>query len=119
MKKVLPILLFVLLALAGCNTEPATYEFAENPRQLCENAEKFANQVAKKSKHYDAEDWEMAIKEFVKMGKNGVEFSNKMSDEEKVRFNNARMKFVGAIDATGNEALSLHMKEEYSKIFGN
>lgn len=119
MKKALPILLLMMLAFAGCNTEPAVYELADNPRQLCENAEKFANQVAKKSKHYDAEDWEFAIKEFVKMGKNGVEFSNAMSTEEQIRFDNARMKFVGAIDANRDEALSLHMKEEYAKIYGN
>ena len=109
-------MLFAMLAFAGCNTEPATFEFANNPRQLCENAEKFANEVAKKSKRYDAEDWEKAIQEFVQMGKNAFELRGKMTPEEQVRFNNARMKFVGAIDATGDESLSLHMKEEYSRI---
>ena len=119
MKKQLPLLLFVLLAFAGCNTEPATFEPAKTPSQLCENAEKFAHEVANKSKHYDAEDWEEAISQFVQMGKNAIELSGKMLPDEQIRFNTARMKFVGAVDATGDESLSLHMKEEYGKIMGN
>ena len=119
MKKVLPLLLFVLFAFTGCNSGPVVYEPTDNPHQLCEHAEKFTNQVAKKSKHYNAEDWEMAIQEFVKMGKNASELFNNLSEEEQMRFDNARMVFVGAIDATGDEALSLHMKDEYSKVLGD
>ncbi|MBQ8959037.1 MAG: hypothetical protein IJ057_11175 [Bacteroidales bacterium] len=119
MKKVFPLLLFVLLAFAGCNSGSAEYEMTQDPRQISVNAEKFASQVAKKSKHYKAEDWNAAVKQFVVMGKNYYEYRNYLTAEEQMAFDNARMKFIGAVDATGNEELALHVKEEYGRIIGN
>ena len=112
-------MLFVVLAFAGCNSGPAEYEMTQDPRQIVTNAEAFVNKVAKKSKHYSAEDWENAIRQFVTMGKNHYEYKDYLTTEEQIAFDNARMKFIGAVDATGNEELALHVKEEYGRILGN
>lgn len=116
MKKVLPLLLFVLLAFAGCQKEPATYQLATNPRELAPNVEKFANQVTKKSKHYTAEDWQFTVEQFVAMSKNYVEYSSELTEEETIRYNNARLQFMLAVDAAGDEHLVALIKETYSNI---
>ena len=119
MKKVFPLLLFVLLAFAGCQSGPTTYECAKTPREIAVNAEKFANQVEKKSKHYKAEDWDAAIEQFVAMNKNYMEHRNYLTNDEQMKFDNARLKFMHAIDANGNEDLAIRVKEEYARILGN
>ncbi len=119
MKKVLPLVLFVLLAFAGCQRGPATYEYTQNPRELVVNAEKFVKQVEKKSKHYSAEDWDEAIFQFVQMSKNYVEFGTLLTSEEQMQYDNARVKFMHAIDANGTEEMALRVKEEYAKLMGN
>ena len=116
MKKVLPLLLFVLLAFAGCQRGPATYQKATNPRELAPNVEKFANQVTKKSKHYTAEDWQFTVEQFVAMGKNYVEYSSELTEEETIRYNNARLQFMSAVDAAGDEHLVALVKETYNNI---
>ena len=117
MKKYLPLLLVVMLAFAGCQRGPATYEVTDNPRDVAAHAEKFVKQASKLSKHYTAEDWDAAIGQFVFMGKNYYENMRFMTEEEQMQYNNARMQFISAIDATGDEALALRVKEEYSRIF--
>ncbi len=119
MKKVLPLVLFVLLAFAGCQRGPATYEFSQNPRQISINAEKFVNQVEKKSKHYSAEDWDVAIDQFVHMCKNYVEFADQLTLDEQMKYDNARLKFMRAIDVNGNEDLAIRVKEEHARVLGN
>ena len=116
MKKYLPLLLVFLLAFAGCQSGPATYEKAKTPEEVVSHSEKFTNQVAKKSKHYTTEDWEAAVEQFVMMGKNYMEVHNYLTTEQQMRYDNARMKFMGAVDATGDEELALRVKEEYSKV---
>ena len=116
MKKVLPLVLFVLLAFAGCQRGPATYEFTKNPRMMSINAEKFTNQVEKRSKHYSAEDWDVAIEQFVQMCKNYMEFSGHLTPEEQMKYDNARLRFMHAIDVNGTEEMAAKVKEEYSKI---
>ena len=118
MKKVLPVLLFVLLAFAGCNSGPAMYEVAEKPSEIVNNAEKFVKQTEKKAKHYSAEDWQVAVEQFIAMSKNYYENANYLSDEEKMRFDNARIKFMNAITDNGNMEVAKQVKEEYSRIFG-
>lgn len=118
MKKVLPLLLMVLLAFAGCQSGPATYEPTSNPRELVPHAEKFVKQVEKKSKHYTAEDWEAAVKQFVVMGKNYVETSVKMTEEERMEFDKTRLKFMTAIDVNGNAEVAKKVKAEYAKVLG-
>ena len=119
MKKVLPLLLLALLAFAGCQRGPVTYEMSNNPRELVPHAEKFVNQVEKKSKHYTAEDWDAAVQQFVLMGKDFVETSSYLTQEELMKYDNARVKFMAAIDANGTEEVALKVKEEYSKLMGN
>ena len=116
MKKVLPLLLFVLLAFAGCQRGPAAYQKATNPRELAPNVEKFVNQVSKKSKHYTAEDWQFTLEQFVAMGKDFVENQPLMTEDEIMRYNNARLQFMSAVDAAGDEHLVALVKETYNNI---
>jgi len=117
MKKLLPIMMFVLLVFAGCQRGTATYQMAESPREVVPNAEKFAEQVTKQSKHYKAEDWQNTIEQFVAMSKNYYEFKPSMSLEEQMKFDEARMQFMSAIATNGNEDLVSQVKQEYGKIF--
>ena len=116
MKKVLPLLLLVAMAIAGCQRGPAKYETAENPRQLVSNVEKFVNQTEKSSKHYSTEDWQVAVEQFVVMSKDYAENLQYLTAEEQMRFDNARLKFMGAIDANGNMEIAKQVKEIYSKV---
>ena len=117
MKKVLPLLLWVLLAFVGCQRGPVMYEMTENPRQVVANAEKFMKQTEKKAKRYSAEDWQVAVQQFVAMSKNYYENVQFLSNEEQMRFDNARVKFMSAIITSGHEDVAKQVKEEYSRIF--
>lgn len=117
MKKVLPLLLWVLLAFVGCQRGPVVYEMAEKPSQVVDNAEKFVNQTEKRAKHYSEEDWQIAVQQFVTMSKNYFENAQYLSNEEQMRFNNARVKFMGVITDNGNMEVAKQVKEEYSRIF--
>ena len=119
MKKVLPLLLFVLLVLAGCQSGPATYEKTTNPREFIPHVEKFVNKVDKKSKHYNVEEWDAAIDQFMIMNKNYVGLKGSLTEEEQMQFDNARVKFMHAIDENGSEQLALKVKEEYAQIMGD
>lgn len=118
MKKVLPLLLLVLLAFAGCQSSPAMYEMSNNPRELVPHAEKFVNQVEKKSKHYSAEDWNTTVEQFVAMSKNYVEFGAKLTEEEQMKYDNARVKLMHAIDVNGTEEVAKQVKEAYARLMG-
>lgn len=118
MKKVLPLLLFVLLAFAGCNRGPATYQITDNPREIAVNAEKFVNQVEKLSKHYTTEDWDAAFDQFIMMSKNYFELSRGMTQDEQMKYDNARLRFMAAIDANGTEDLTARVKKAYANIIG-
>jgi hypothetical protein len=117
MKKVLPLLLWVLLAFVGCQRGPVMYEMAEKPSQVVANAEKFVKQTEKRAKHYSEEDWQVAVQQFVAMSKNYFENVSFLTEEEQMRFDNARVKFMGAITDSGNMEVAKQVKEEYSKIF--
>ena len=117
MKKVLPLLLVIMLAFAGCQSGPATYEMAESPQEIVANAEKFVGQVSKKAKHYNAEDWDAAINQFVQMGKNYSKYQPFFSEQLQMEYDNARMGFIRAVDANGGEDLALRVKKEYGAIF--
>ena len=118
MKKVLPLLLFVLLAFAGCQRGPATYEITDNPHEVAINAEKFVKQVSKLSRHYSTEDWDAALEQFVHMSKNHLDLAPQMTQEERLRCDNVRLQFMGAIDANGSEDLAIRVKEIYSNLLG-
>ena len=116
MKKVLPLLLFVLLAFAGCQRGPAIYQVADNPREMANNAEKFAKQTTKRAASYTAEEWQVAVDQFVAMAKNFVENKNSMTEEEIARFNNMRLDFMEAVHTNGNADLTAQIKKVYGKI---
>ena len=116
MKKLLPITMFVLLAFASCQRGPVMYEKAENPRQLVVNVEKFVKQTEKNAKHYSVEDWQVAIDQFVVMSKDYVENRNRLTEEEQMRYDNARVQFVNIAGAKGGEELVVQIKETYSRI---
>lgn len=116
MKKLLPLLLFVLLAFAGCHHAPATYQVSNNSHEVAFNAENFAKQVAKHSKRYSAEEWQVAIEQFTAMSKDFVEKRAGMTEDEIMRFDNARLQFMSAVDANGGEALVAQVKEIYGRI---
>ena len=116
MKKLSLITMFVLLAFAGCQRGPVMYEKAENPRQLVGNVEKFVKQTEKKAKHYSAEDWQVAVEQFVVMSKDYVENRDQLTSEEQMHYDNARVRFVNAVGANGGEALVVQIKETYSQI---
>ena len=116
MKKVLPLLLWVLLAFVGCQSTPATYELSNAPGELVPHAEKFVSQVEKKSKHYTAEDWDAAVEQFVIMSKNYVEYGPKLTQEERMKYDNARLRFMKAIDTNGTEEVAKQVKEVYARL---
>ena len=115
MKKLLPVIMFVLLAFAGCQRELATYQMTENPREMAPNAEKFVKQVSKQSKHYDAKDWHFAVDGFILMSKNFVENRDAMTEEEIMRFDKARLQFMESVDANGSEEIAMLVKDAYSR----
>ena len=92
------------------------YERGENLGQFIDHVEKFVKQTEKKSKHYDAEDWKVAVDQFVQMSKDYVGVKNTLSEADQMRFDNARVRFMGAIDANGNEEIAKQVKEAYGNL---
>lgn len=118
MKKVLPFLLLVLLAFAGCQNGPAEYEFSTSPHQIAVNAEKFAKQVEKQSKNYTIEEWGEALEQFIGMSKNYHEYRKGMTPEDQTRYDNARIRFMNAVSANGSEEMAIKAKSTYSDLMG-
>lgn len=116
MKKLLPLLLFIFLALAGCQRGPVMYEMSQNPSEVIRNAEEFVNKTAKRSSHYSEADWKSALEQFIVMSKNYIETKDKMTQEEQDRFTAARLKFMSAIQAAGNENIAIEVKKAYSRL---
>jgi hypothetical protein len=116
MKKVLPLLLFVLLAFAGCQRGPAIYKVADNPKEMADNAEQFAKQTAKRASSYTPEEWKVAVDQFITMTTDYVEKKPRMSQEDQFRFDAARLEFIKAVSENGNDELVAQIKEAYSQI---
>ena len=116
MKKILPIVMFVLLVFAGCQREPATYQVANSPREVATNAEKFSKQVEKRSKHYSAEDWKVTLEQFTAMTKDYVENWKVMTDDEIVRFDKARLQFMKAVHTNGSDDIAGEVKKVYGDL---
>jgi hypothetical protein len=116
MKKVLPLLLFVMLAFAGCQRGPAIYQKSDNPKEMVANAEKFAKQTVKRASSYTPEEWKIAIEQFTAMTKNYVDKKPMMSQEDQFRFDAARLEFIKAVSENGSEELVAEIKEVYSQI---
>ena len=116
MKKVLPLLLFVLLAFASCQRGPAVYQESDNPREMADNAEKFAKQTAKRASSYTAEEWQVAVDQFATMTKDFVDKKPRMSETDVFRVDAARLEFIKAVNEHGNDELVAQIKEVYSQI---
>ena len=108
--------MFVLLVFAGCQRGPATYQKASSPREVAANAEKFAKQVEKQSKHYSAEDWQVAVEQFVVMSEDYVKNWRVLTQDEIMRFDNARLQFMKAIDTNGSEEIAAQVKKAYGEL---
>lgn len=116
MKKVLPLLLFVLLVFASCQRGPAIYQMSESPKEMAENAEKFAKETVKRSRHYTEEDWKITFDQFEAMAKDYVDKRNQMDEEELFRADSARLVFTEAVAKNGSLELALQTKEIFHKI---
>jgi hypothetical protein len=73
-------------------------------------------QTEKYSKHYSAEDWQVAVEQFVAMSKDYVENRRSLKPEDQMRFDNARLQFMRAIDANGSADIAKQVKEAYSQV---
>jgi hypothetical protein len=109
-------MLFVLLAFSSCQKGPVMYTIAEKPSEVVTNAEKFVKQTEKRSSHYTAEDWQVAVDQFVAMSKNYMDKKTEMSEAEVNRFTSARLNFMKSVQKNGTEELALQIKEVYSRI---
>ena len=116
MKKVFPLLLFVLLAFSGCQRGPAVYTIAENPSEVATNAEKFVKQTEKRSSHYTVEDWQVAVNQFVDMSKNFIDKKDYMCEEDVNRFTAARLNFLKIVQKNGSDDLARQIKEAYNNL---
>ncbi len=119
MKKLLPLFMFALLAFAGCHPQPAVYEDAKDPHAVLANCDKFVNYTFEKSKRYTAEDWNATIDEFVHMCKNYKEVERLLPEDERERFHADLVKFMKAVDATGNVDMALDIKAKYAEVCEN
>ena len=115
MKKVLPLLLFVLLAFASCQRGPAMYQSSKNPQEMVANAEKFAKQTTKRASSYNAEEWKVAIDQFISMTKDFAEKKHHMTEADLFRVDAARLQFMKAVSENGNDELVAQIKEAYSQ----
>lgn len=116
MKKVLPLLLFVLLAFAGCQRGPAVYQVSKNPKEMVANAEKFAKQTTDRSASYTAEEWQVAVEQFISMSKDFVDKKRYMRQEDIDRVDAARLVFIKAVGENGSDELAVQIKEAYKMI---
>lgn len=116
MKKLFPLLLFVLLAFSGCQRGPAMYTIAENPSEVATNAEKFVKQTEKRSSRYTAEDWQVAVNQFIDMSKNFIDKKDNMNEQEVNRFTAARLNFMKSVLKNGNDDLARQIKKAYNNL---
>ena len=119
MKKVLPLLLFALLAFASCNRGTATYQAANNPKEVVANAEKFVSQTAEKASKYSSEDWQKAADQFIAMCKDIKAKEKDMSQEDQDRCNKARIQFVNVLNENGQNDLVSKCKEAFNQMNEN
>lgn len=109
-------MLLVLMAFMGCNRGPAMFERPKDKSQFVSSVEKFVKQTEKKSKHYSAEDWKVAVEQFTVMSKEYVGVKDALSEQDQMRWDNARVKFMGVINANGTEEIAKQVKEIYSNV---
>ena len=111
--------MFVLFAFAGCQPKPATYEYSDDPQVMLDNCDKFVNYTFEKSKKYTEEDWEVTIDQFIYMCKNYKTCEWQLFEPDRERFQANLVKFMKAVDATGDIDMALGIKERFSKVMEN
>ena len=116
MKKLLPLFIIALLAFAGCHPQPAVYEYSNDPQTVLDNCDKFVNYTFNKSKRFNEEDWNATIDEFVHMCKNYKEVEWQLFENDRQRFQADLVKFIQAVDATGNVDMALDIKAKYAEV---
>ena len=117
MKKYLPILLFVLLAFAGCDKKPAEYKLSVEGKNIIENTDAFTSEVLKNGPKYSAEDWEFVTEQFVMMCKDYKENEWRLFEADRNLYQQARAKYIKALDATNNPELQAANKKLFNNIF--
>ena len=83
---------------------------------MVNNAEKFAKETVKRSRHYSDEDWKVTVDQFANMTKDYVDKKDQMSQEDIFRVDSARLEFTKAVAKNGNEKLVVKVKEVYGEI---
>ncbi len=119
MKKYLPILLLMLLAIAGCSRKPAEYKMSVEGKDIIENTDTFTSEVLKNGPKYSAEDWEFVTEQFGMMCKDYKENEWRLFEADRNLYQQARVKYIQAIDATNNPELQAKTKKLFSQIFEN
>lgn len=107
--------MFVLLAFASCQRGPAIYRVADDPKEMADHAEKFAKQTTKRAANYTAEEWQVAVEQFIAMTQDFVAKKPYMSQEDLNRVDAARLVFIKAVNENGNDELVAQIKEAYSQ----
>ena len=88
---------------------------SENPREMADNAEKFAKQTTKRAASYTDEEWKVAVEQFIAMTKDYVEKKHRMSEADLNRVDAARLVFIKAVSENGSDELVAQIKEAYSQ----
>lgn len=88
---------------------------SENPREMADNAEKFAKQTTKRAGSYTEEEWKVAVEQFIAMTKDFVDKKHRMSEADLFRVDAARLEFMKAVSEKGDEELVAEIKEAYSQ----
>ena len=89
---------------------------SNNPKEMVENAEKFAKQTSKRASSYTAEEWQVAVEQFIAMTKDFSDKKHYMSQELLFRADAARLEFMKAVSEHGNDELAAQIKEAYSQL---
>ena len=84
--------------------------------QTTYNAEKFAKETVKRSRHYTEEDWKITFDQFEAMAMDYVDKRNQMDEEDLFRADSARLVFTEAVAKNGGLELALQTKEIFHKI---
>lgn len=104
------------MAFASCQRGPAIYQRADTPREMADNAEKFAKETAKCAANYSDEDWKVAFDQFASMTKDYMEKKGRMSEADLFRADAARLQFTKTVAEKGNPELVKQMKELFQEM---
>ncbi len=107
----------MLLAIAGCSRKPAEYKMSVEGKDIIENTDAFTSEVLKNGPKYSAEDWEFVTVQFGMMCKDYKENEWRLFEADRNLYQQARVKYIQAIDATNNPELQAATKKLFNDIF--